>query len=102
MPRSVFVAIVSAGIFWAGFVFCLVSFCTDPQTPIALGLSPIYAVFVGVPAGIIDASISAIRRKSRGRIFAFVALPTATVFLLGYAWLFVAEVIRSFGDGANR
>jgi hypothetical protein len=98
MLRSLLAGVVSAAIFWAVFVFCLVSFSSDPQTPIALILSPIYAVSFGAPIGIIHASLSAILRRTAGRVVAFVTLPVAAILLLGYLWLLLAKAIESLGQ----
>ena len=94
MPKSVIVGAASAVIVLALFVLCLASFSHDPQTPIGLLLSPVYAVFVGTLIGIIHGSLSAIR-DSRKSVVALVALPIATLLLLGFACWIIAEIVQN-------
>jgi hypothetical protein len=96
MLKSVRVGAISAGPFLVVFVLLLASFSHDPQTPIGLMFSPVYAAFVGLLIGVIHASVGTIR-TSKSRVGAFVALPIATVLLLGFACWIVAEAFQNFG-----
>src|SRR5262245_58033586 len=97
LPRSLLVALVFAATFWSAFVLFLVSFATDPQTPIGLMLSPVYAVYVGSLAGTIHVSAGAMRRGGKMWIAAFAFFLTASVLLLVFAWWIARECAEAIG-----